>query len=55
MVLIYVQLKEQNLFLIQNAQESEESLEELRAKFRSAAADDHSSSASSCLQMADLA
>ena len=33
---IYAQLEEQNLFLIQNAQESEEALEELRAKFRSA-------------------
>ena len=32
---IYAQLEEQNLFLIQNAQESEEALEELRAKFRS--------------------
>ena len=31
---IYAQLEEQNLFLIQNAQESEEALEELRAKFR---------------------
>ncbi len=31
---IYTQLEEQNLFLIQNAQESEEALEELRAKFR---------------------
>ncbi len=33
---IYSQLEEQNLFLIQNAQESEEALEELRAKLRSA-------------------
>lgn len=31
---IYAELEEQNLFLIQNAQESEEALEELRAKFR---------------------
>ena len=31
---IYGELEEQNLFLIQNAQESEEALEELRAKFR---------------------
>lgn len=31
---IYAQLEEQNLFLIQNAQESEEALEELRTKFR---------------------
>ena len=31
---IYAQLEEQNLFLIQNAQESEEALEELRAKLR---------------------
>ena len=31
---IYSQLEEQNLFLIQNAQESEEALEELRAKLR---------------------
>ena len=31
---IYAHLEEQNLFLIQNAQESEEALEELRAKFR---------------------
>ena len=34
---IYSQLEEQNLFLIQNAQESEEALEELRAKLRCAA------------------
>ena len=33
---IYSQLEEQNLFLIQNAQESEEALEELRAKLRCA-------------------
>ena len=32
----YAQLEEQNLFLIQNAQESEEALEELLAKFRCA-------------------
>lgn len=31
---IYAHLEEQNLFLIQNAQESEEALEELRAKLR---------------------
>lgn len=31
---LYAELEEQNLFLIQNAQESEEALEELRAKFR---------------------
>lgn len=31
---IYGHLEEQNLFLIQNAQECEEALEELRAKLR---------------------
>lgn len=35
LLLIYAQLEEQNLFLIQNAQETEEALEELRAKARS--------------------
>ncbi len=44
---IYAQLEEQNLFLIQNAQESEEALEELRAKFRCVRTHTHSGHACS--------
>jgi chromosome segregation ATPase len=35
---VYSQLEESNLFLIQNSQETEEELEELKGKFREARA-----------------
>ena len=35
---VYSQLEESNLFLIQNSQETEEELEELKGKFRDARA-----------------